>query len=90
MLDSLTQEISLIHFSSKRVEEILADIYNINKNIVAKETELLRLAEKYGVKRQSFLEEYVGVVIDENWRKTKFRRRRNCPGKTLFRMNLQR
>ena len=67
-LFDLTEEVSSIHFSNKRVEEILADIYGINKNLVAKETELLRLAEKHGVKRQNFLKEYIGVVIDEGWK----------------------
>jgi RNA polymerase primary sigma factor len=67
-LFDLTEEVSSIHFSNKRVEEVLADIYGINKNLVAKETELLRLAEKHGVKRQSFLKEYIGVVIDDSWK----------------------
>lgn len=67
-LIELNQQVSSIHFSNKRVEEILSDIYSINKNFVAKESDLLKLAEKHGVKRQSFLKEYIGVVIDESWK----------------------
>lgn len=67
-LMELTEEVSSIHFSTKRIEEVLTDIYETNKKLVAKETELLRLAEKHGVKRQSFLKEYIGSVIDSTWK----------------------
>ncbi len=67
-LMELTEEVSSIHFSAKRIEEVLTDIYETNKKLVAKETELLRLAEKHGVKRQSFLKEYIGSVIDSTWK----------------------
>ena len=82
-LIELTQEVSSIHFSNKRVEEILADIYGINKNLVAKETELLKLAEKHGVKRQSFLKEYIGVVINESW-KEKIQKKKEIAWKKFF------
>jgi len=87
-LTSLTEEVSSIHLSTKRVEEILADIYGINKNLVTKETELLRLAEKHGVKRQSFLKEYVGAVIDENW-KNKIQKKREISWKNFVQTELQ-
>ena len=67
-LIELTEEISSIHFNTKRIEEILVDIYETNKKLVAKETELLKLAEKHGVKRQNFLKEYIGSVIDNSWK----------------------
>ena len=57
-LNFLVGEISSMHFSSKRVEEMLSDIYDVNKNLVAKEVELLKLAEKHKVKRADFLKEY--------------------------------
>lgn len=67
ILADLTKEVLAIHLSSKRVEEILSEIYGVNKRLVARETELLNLAEKHGVKRQDFLKEYVGSVIDTKW-----------------------
>lgn len=67
-LVELIEEVSAIHFSTKRIEEILTDIYETNKKLVAKETELLKLAEKHGVKRQNFLKEYIGSVIDNSWK----------------------
>lgn len=68
ILHDLTEEVSGVHFSSKRVEEILFEIYGINKKLVAKEADLLRLAEKHGVKRSTFLKEYSGTVINESWK----------------------
>jgi RNA polymerase primary sigma factor len=64
----LTEEVSGVHFSNKRVEEILSEIYSINKQLVAREAELLRLAEKCGVKRPSFLKEYSGGVVNIVWK----------------------
>ena len=87
-LFDLTEEVSSIHFSNKRVEEILADIYGINKNLVAKETELLRLAEKHGVKRQNFLKEYIGVVIDEGW-KEKIQKKKEIAWKNFVQAEVQ-
>jgi len=66
-LVSLVQEVSSLHFSPKRVEEMLADIYEVNKTLVTQETKLLELAEKHKVSRSSFLKEYVGSEIGKAW-----------------------
>lgn len=62
-------EISGIHFHSKRIGEILNRIYSLNKELVHKEGNFLKLAEKYNITRQCFLSEYMGAVIDENWKR---------------------
>ncbi|MDG1436596.1 MAG: RNA polymerase sigma factor RpoD [Rickettsiaceae bacterium] len=66
-LATLVEEVSSIHFSTKRVEEILSDIYDTNKVLVTQETKLLNLAEKYKVTRVSFLKEYIGSEIGDAW-----------------------
>ena len=58
LLESLVTEVSSLHFNNKRIEEMLSDMYEVNKNLVAKEMNLLKLAEKYKVNRQSFLKDY--------------------------------
>lgn len=68
-LQLLIAEISGIHFHTKRTEEILEKIYSVNRELVNKEANFLKLSEKYGITRQNFLSEYMGVVIDENWKK---------------------
>ncbi|XVN41122.1 MAG: RNA polymerase sigma factor RpoD [Rickettsia endosymbiont of Argas persicus] len=67
-LDLLISEVSEIHFNSKRTEEILNKMYGINRDLINKETAFLKLAEKYGITRQNFLEEYMGAVINAAWK----------------------
>ncbi len=66
-LTFLVSEITSMHFSTKRVEAMLLDIYDVNKNLVSKEVELLKLAEKYKVKRADFLKEYNGSDAGALW-----------------------
>lgn len=68
LLVKLVENVSLVHFNNKRVEEMLSDIYEINKTLVAKETAFLRLAEKHKVKRTSFLNEYLGAEVNQEWK----------------------
>jgi len=66
-LGILVEEVSSIHFSIKRVEEMLVDIYDVNKVLVTQETQLLQLAESHKVSRVSFLKEYAGADIGPAW-----------------------
>jgi RNA polymerase primary sigma factor len=66
-LSFVVDEITSMHFSTKRVEEMLADIYDVNKNLVSKEVSLLKLSEKYKVKRPDFLKEYNGSDAGPGW-----------------------
>ena len=68
-LQFLISEISSIHFHAKRTEEILGKIYSVNRELINKEANFLKLSEKYGITRQDFLNEYMGAVIDANWKK---------------------
>lgn len=67
LLSELVEEVSSIHFSAKRVEEMLSDIYEVNKNLVVIETGLLKLAEKHKVSRANFLKEYASIETGSAW-----------------------
>jgi len=67
-LELLISEVSEIHFNSKRTEEILNKMYGINLDLINKEKAFLKLAEKYGITRQNFLDEYMGAVINTAWK----------------------
>lgn len=67
-LELLINEVSEIHFNPKRIEAILSKMYGINRDLINKETAFLKLAEKYGISRQNFLDEYMGIVINEAWK----------------------
>ena len=65
-----TVEVMLsIRFNNARVEELMHTLYAVNKRLIATEMQLLRLAEKAGVKRPSFLQNYNGRELDPEWLK---------------------
>lgn len=66
-VEMLIREVSEMHFHAKRTDEILSRLYKINKELIAKETAFFKLSAKYEISRQSFLDEYNGASIDEQW-----------------------
>ncbi|WPY01215.1 RNA polymerase sigma factor RpoD [Candidatus Trichorickettsia mobilis] len=64
-LELIIHEISEMRFHVKRTDEILNEMYSVNRELISQESALLKLAEKYGISRQSFLNEYKGSSIDE-------------------------
>ena len=66
-----TVEIMLsIRFNNARVEELMHTLYGVNKRLISTEMQLLKLAEKAGVKRPSFLQNYNGRELDPDWLKS--------------------
>lgn len=63
----LLERISGIKLNEARIESLLVKLYGLNKEIVQKETELLKLAEASKVKRKSFLDNYLGHELDAEW-----------------------
>ena len=56
-----------VHFNNARIEQLVEQLYGLNKRLVGLEGKLLRLAEKHGVKRQDFLDHYLGRELDPRW-----------------------
>jgi len=56
-----------VHFNNARIEQLVEQLYDINKRMVGFEGRLLRLAEKCGVDRKDFLEHYFGRELDPRW-----------------------
>lgn len=67
LLELLIEEISLLHLHGKRVDELLTEIYDVNKELKEKEFELLRLAEKHKVDRKDFLNTYNNSDHGDQW-----------------------
>lgn len=67
LLNALTEEVSSLHFSNRRTEEILTDIYKINDFLLSKEMKLMNAAEKHKIKRAVFLEEYSHSDYGTGW-----------------------
>jgi RNA polymerase primary sigma factor len=68
--DQLITAVKSLSLNNARIESLVEQLYDINKRLVQNEGKLLRLAESYGVRRESFLQEYQGSELDPNWIKS--------------------
>ena len=68
--DELVKSVKSLSLNQNRIDALVEQLYDINKRLVQHEGRLLRLAESYGVKRDSFLEQYQGAELDPNWMKS--------------------
>jgi RNA polymerase primary sigma factor len=68
--DELITAVKSLSLNQNRIDSLVEQLYDINKRLVQNEGRLLRLAESYGVKRDSFLEQYRGAELDPNWMKS--------------------
>ncbi|HEY6632953.1 MAG TPA: RNA polymerase sigma factor RpoD, partial [Rhizobiaceae bacterium] len=68
--DQLIKAVKSLSLNQARIENLVEQLYDINKRLVQNEGKLLRLAESYGVKRDAFLEHYQGSELDPNWIKS--------------------
>jgi RNA polymerase primary sigma factor len=65
--DSLVTAVKSLSLNNQRIEVLVEQLYDINKRLVQNEGRLLRLAESYGVRRESFLDEYQGSELEPAW-----------------------
>jgi RNA polymerase primary sigma factor len=66
-----------IHLNASRIEQLLEQLYILNRKLVGLEGRLMRLTESAGVKREKFLEQYYGSELDPEW----FEKLETIPGK---------
>ena len=63
----LIDHMESIHLNNARLEQLVDQLYGLNRRLVGLEGKLLRMAEKRGVKRQDFLDHYYGRELDPRW-----------------------
>ncbi|MEQ9811689.1 MAG: RNA polymerase sigma factor RpoD [Azospirillaceae bacterium] len=56
-----------IHLNNARIEQLVEQLYGLNRVLVGQEGELMRLAVGAKVDRESFLKEYYGSELDPAW-----------------------
>ena len=56
-----------IHLNAYRIEQLVEQMYTLNRRLLGFEGRLLRLAESATVKRESFLKAYYGNELDPEW-----------------------
>jgi RNA polymerase primary sigma factor len=60
-------EVKSLRLNRARIEALIDQLYDINKQLVGFEGRLLRLAESHGVAREDFLANYLGSELDPLW-----------------------
>ncbi|MEM1287717.1 MAG: RNA polymerase sigma factor RpoD [Pseudomonadota bacterium] len=63
----IVSSVKSLQLNNNRIEALVEQLYAINRNLVAMESRLLRLAESHGVSRTEFLKNHQGAELDTNW-----------------------
>ena len=63
----IAAEVKKLHLNNARIEQLVDQLYDINRKLVRYEGKLLRLAESHSVKRDDYLKEYFDNELDPNW-----------------------
>ncbi|MEO3428548.1 RNA polymerase sigma factor RpoD [Pelagibius sp. CAU 1746] len=56
-----------VHFNNNRLEQLVDQLYGLNRRLVGFEGKMLRMAERCGVDRQDFLDHYFTRELDPRW-----------------------
>ncbi|NCP62387.1 MAG: RNA polymerase sigma factor RpoD [Alphaproteobacteria bacterium] len=56
-----------VRLNNFRIEQLVDQLYQLNRKLLGLETKLLRFATDCGVEREVFLKEYTGQEVDPNW-----------------------
>jgi RNA polymerase primary sigma factor len=56
-----------VRFNNARIDQLVEQLYDLNRRLVGSEGKLLRLADSCGVKRDDFLSKYHGKEVDPRW-----------------------
>ncbi|NVJ97909.1 MAG: RNA polymerase sigma factor RpoD [Alphaproteobacteria bacterium] len=65
--EELIELVSSVKFNNMRIEELVDELYGLNKRLMSLSGRLLRLAESHKVARTAFLEEYQGNELEDGW-----------------------
>lgn len=69
--DKLSEELAElmkgVRLSENRLENILSTLYTQNKKLIALETDMLRMADHYGVRRDEMIIAYQGTELSPKW-----------------------
>jgi RNA polymerase primary sigma factor len=63
----LVQLMEGVHLNNARIEELVEQLYGLNRNLIGLEGKLLRLAIDCRIKREDFLEQYRGQELAPDW-----------------------
>jgi RNA polymerase primary sigma factor len=58
---------SSIRLNSFRIDQLVDQLYSLNRKLIGLEGRILRLATDCGINREKFLKNYVGYELDPDW-----------------------
>jgi len=64
---AIIEDVKRVRLNNTRIEDLVEQLYEVNRRLVADEGRLLRLAESVGIKRAEFLQHYLGDELGANW-----------------------
>jgi RNA polymerase primary sigma factor len=63
----LVELMEVVHFNNNRLEQLVDQLYGLNRRLLTHEGKMLRMAERCGVDRQDFLDHYFTRELDPRW-----------------------
>ena len=65
--EDIVFDVKSLSLNNNRIENLVEQLYDINKKLIGLEGRLMRLAEGHGVDRSEFLKHYQGEELDPKW-----------------------
>ena len=63
----LVDLVKSVRINNARIDQLVQELYLYNRTLIGFEGKLLRLAQKHRIKRESFLDHYLGSELDTRW-----------------------
>ncbi|MES2729327.1 MAG: RNA polymerase sigma factor RpoD [Pseudomonadota bacterium] len=63
----MVDQMNEVRLNNARIEQLIERLYKMNRDLVALESRLMRLAMDAGTKREDFLNAYYGAELDPTW-----------------------
>jgi RNA polymerase primary sigma factor len=64
---SIVNNLNQMHLNNARIEALVEQLYTINKERMALEGKMLRMADAHGVPRMGFMQSYQGKELSPDW-----------------------
>ena len=65
----LVEMMEKVHLNNAQIEQLVEQLYELNRSLIGFEGKLLRMATTSNIKRENFLEQYHGTEMDQKWLK---------------------
>ncbi len=63
----LVELMKQVRLNNGRIEQLVEQLYDINKELIQTEGRIMRLADKCGIRRETFLRQYQGRELEPEW-----------------------